>query len=145
MSGNHEIDNADKRTFVDAEVIKKEFDEYRKFAYKQNFFAMALAIVLVSQTQKFASAITESILMPIIMYFISITSGDWRNLIVTPVKGLNLEIGHFVNAFLEFTIITFILYIIFHKVIKKLDPDAVLEAPHFAHLRAKSNQVEKRN
>ena len=126
---------SEEKNFIKAEKIKAEFDEYRKFAYKKNFFVMALALVLATQTQKFASAITESLLMPVINYLLSKTNGNWRNLVFTPLEGMDIEIGNFVNSFLEFTIITVILYLVFQKVIRRIDPDAELEAPHLNHLR----------
>jgi large-conductance mechanosensitive channel len=118
--------NDEERNFLKSENIKEEFEEYKKFAYKKNFFVMALALVLATQTQKFASSMTESLVMPIINYLISATNGNWRNLVFAPVQGLELEIGNLVNAFLEFTIVTIMLYLIFQKIIKRFDPDAVL-------------------
>jgi hypothetical protein len=76
---------------------------------------------------------TESLVMPIINYLISATNGNWRNLVFSPAQGLELEIGNLVNAFLEFTIVTTMLYLIFQKIIKRFDPDAVLEMPHAIH------------
>jgi large-conductance mechanosensitive channel len=118
--------NDEERNFIKSERIKEEFEEYKKFAYKKNFFVMALALVLATQTQKFASSMTESLVMPIINYLISATNGNWRNLVFSPAQGLELEIGNLVNAFLEFTIVTTMLYLIFQKIIKRFDPDAVL-------------------
>ena len=129
----------EEKNFISSDQIKKEFEEYRKFAYRKNFFVMALALVLATQTQKFASAITESILMPIISYALSATNGDWRNLVISPLTGLNLEIGRFANAFIEFTIITILLYLVFQKIIRKFDPDAELEIPHIGHMKKPNN------
>ena len=125
--------NDEERNFIKSERIKEEFEEYKKFAYKKNFFVMALALVLATQTQKFASSMTESLVMPIINYLISATNGNWRNLVFAPTKGLELEIGNLVNAFLEFTIVTAMLYLIFQKIIKRFDPNAELEIPHANH------------
>ena len=38
--------NDEERNFIKSERIKEEFEEYKKFAYKKNFFVMALALVL---------------------------------------------------------------------------------------------------
>ena len=132
---------SEEKNFIKAEKLKSEFEEYRKFAYKKNFFVMALALVLATQTQKFASAITESLLMPIINYLLSKTNGNWRNLVFTPLEGMDIEVGNFVNSFLEFTIITILLYLVFQKVIRRIDPDAELEAPHLSHVRETRKQV----
>ena len=66
------------------------------------------------------------------------------NLIFTPVQGLNIEVGHLVNAFLEFTIITIMLYLIFQKIIKRFDPEAELELPHMGHMKKPISPAEKR-
>lgn len=126
-----------ERNFINQEKLKQEFNEYKNFAYKKNFFVMALALVLATQTQKFASSITESFLMPIINFLLSKTSGNWRKLVFTPIEGMDLEVGNLMNSFLEFTIITTILYLVFQKIIKKIDPDAEIEMPNIGHMREK--------
>jgi large-conductance mechanosensitive channel len=98
---------------------------------------MALALILATQTQKFASCITESLLMPIINYTLSATNGNWRSLIFIPLEGMEIEIGKILNSFLEFTIITILLYLVFQKIIKRIDPEAELELPHANHQAGK--------
>ena len=129
--------NFDEKQFIKTEKIKKEFDEYRKFAYKKNFFVMGLAIVLATQTQKLASSMTEYFLMPVINWVLSTTKGNWRELVFTPVSGMDIEVGKLLQSFIEFTIITVILYFIFQKIVKRLDPDAELEVGHFSHQEEK--------
>jgi large-conductance mechanosensitive channel len=123
----------DQKNFIKSEQIQQEFKDYKKFAYKKNFFVMALALILATQTQKFASCITESLLMPIINYTLSATNGNWRSLIFIPLEGMEIEIGKILNSFLEFTIITILLYLVFQKIIKRIDPEAELELPHANH------------
>jgi large-conductance mechanosensitive channel len=132
-----EENSSTEKNFISQEKLKQEFNQYKNFAYKKNFFVMALALVLATQTQKFASSITESFLMPIINFLLSKTSGNWRHLVFTPIEGMEIEVGNLLNSFLEFTIITTILYLVFQKVIKRIDPDAEFEMPHVSHLKEK--------
>jgi large-conductance mechanosensitive channel len=127
----------EEKQFIKTEKIKQEFDEYRKFAYKKNFFVMGLAIVLATQTQKFASSLTEYLIMPVINWVILATNGNWRNLVFTPISGMDIEIGKLIQSFIEFTIITVILYFIFQKIVRKIDPEVELEVPHVNHLSQK--------
>lgn len=115
------------KNFIAKDKIQKEFDEYRKFAYGKNLFAVAMTLILANSMQKFVSTISETVFMPMINYFVSSTNGDWRLLIFSPVKGLDIEIGKFAAGFLDFTIVTICLYIIYSKIIKKITPEIDLE------------------
>lgn len=109
--------------------IKKELEEYKKFAFNRDLMALALTLILTTIVQKFVTVISESFLMPIINYFINATNtGNWRNMIFCPVNGMNLEIGKLCAAGLDFCITTIILYIIYSKVIKKFNPDAEVKS-----------------
>ena len=123
-----------KKNFIKKETIKQEFDEYRKFAYRKNMFSVALAFVLATSIQKFSTSISECIFMPVINYIVSSTGDNWRNLIFIPVNGMEIELGKFIGSFIEFTIITILVYIIFSKIIKRISPDAEIElSSHLNH------------
>lgn len=111
------------------EEVKKEFSDYRQFAFGKNMFAMALALVMANAAQALVNKISACILMPIINYSVSATGGNWRNLVFSPVDGLDMEVGQFVGAFLEFLITTVILYILYKNFVKRFDPDAKV-TPH---------------
>jgi len=109
--------------------IKKELEEYKKFAFNKDLMALALTLILTTIVQKFVTVISESFLMPIINYFINATNtGNWRNMIFCPINGMNLEIGKLCAAGLDFSITTIILYIIYSKVIKKFNPEAEVKS-----------------
>ena len=114
----------EEKNFVNSEKIQQEFKEYKKFAFGKNLFAMALALIMANSMQKFVTTISEAIIMPIINYTVSATGGDWRLLIFSPTAGMDFEIGKFMGSFLEFTITTVLLYIVYIKIVKKFDPDA---------------------
>lgn len=105
--------------------IKKEINEYKKFAFNKNLMGLALALILANIVQKFVTTISESLLMPIINYFVNATNGgNWRNMILCPVDGMNLEIGKLCAAGLEFVIATIVLYVIYSRIIKRFHPDS---------------------
>jgi len=114
----------EEKKFVNTEKIQQEFNDYKKFAFGKNLFAMALALIMANSMQKFVTAISESIIMPIIKFTVTATGGDWRLLIFSPTNGMDFEIGKFIGSFLEFTITTILLYIIYIKIIKRFDPEA---------------------
>lgn len=117
----------EEKNFIPKEKIHQEFDEYRKFAYSKNLIGVAITLILANSMQKFVTTMSETVFMPIANYLISNTNGDWRLLIFSPVKGLDIEIGKFASGFLEFTIITLCLYIIYSKIVKKINPEFNLD------------------
>lgn len=117
----------EEKNFIPKEKIQKEFEEYTKFAYSKNLIAVAITLILANSMQKFVSILSECFFMPTINYLVSSTHGDWRLLIFSPVKGLDIEIGKLASGFLEFTIVTICLYVVYAKIVKKLNPEFDLE------------------
>jgi len=117
----------EEKNFIPKEKLQKEFDEYRRFAYSKNLIGVAITLILANSMQKFVTTISETVFMPIANYLVSSTHGDWRLLIFTPIKGMDIEIGKFASGFLEFTIITICLYVIYSKIIKKISPEFDLD------------------
>lgn len=113
----------DDKKFID---IKQELEDYKQFAFNKNFLEIALALVFTTATQKFINSISETIIMPILNFIIQKAEGDWRNLIFSPIKGLDIEVGKFMAGFFEFTITSLILFIIFKRLLKKLEIDSKL-------------------
>lgn len=113
----------DDKKFID---IKQELEDYKQFAFNKNFLELALIFVLTTTTQKFINSISETIIMPVLNFIIQKAEGDWRNLIFTPIRGLDIEIGKFLAGFVEFTITSLILFIIFKIILKKIEVDSKL-------------------
>ncbi len=114
----------DEKNFLPKEEISRQIRDYKRFAFGKNMFAMALTLILANGMQKFVSTISQSILMPVINWMVSATGGNWRNLLFVPVPGLEIEIGNFASGFIEFTITTAFLYIIYVTIVKRIDPDS---------------------
>ena len=108
-----------KKNFID---FKKEIEEYKQFAFSKNFLEVALAVVFTTITQKLINNISECIIMPLINFIVQKTEGDWRNLIFSPAQGLEIEIGKFISSFVEFIITSLILYFVFTKLLKRIQP-----------------------
>ena len=115
----------DEKKFID---VQKELEEYKQFAFNKNFLEIALALVFTTTTQKFINSISETIIMPIINFIIQKAEGDWRNLVFTPTNGLDIEIGKFMAGFVEFTITSLILFIVFKKLFKKIEIKSTLRS-----------------
>lgn len=109
------------KKFVD---LEEELRQYKQFALGRNMASVAIALILANACQKVVTAISENILMPIINFFTSSAGERWRDMEVAITPGLYIEIGKFLSASLEFAITTIVLYVIFFKVIKVIDPDA---------------------
>lgn len=101
---------------------EQEFQDYRKFAFNKDMMQIAVGLILATAFNKTVSAISDYLLMPIVNYFVN-RNGDWRSMVVHPVEGMNVEIGHLIGAFLDFIILSVVLYIVYVKVYKGLFPD----------------------
>jgi large conductance mechanosensitive channel len=89
--------------------------EWKDFALKGNVLDLAVAVVIGAAFSKIVSALVEQIIMPLIN---AITpSGDWRSLTVTPLK---IGLGPFLGAVLDFTLVSFVIFVLIVKLRQKL-------------------------
>jgi len=109
----------DEKNFIGANQLKKELESYKKFAFSNNLFALALSLTMATATEKVVNSISENVFMPFINYTVKNTSGNWRTLIFMPVDGLEFEIGKILSGFLQFVFTSIIVYIFYTKVFKK--------------------------
>lgn len=96
-------------------IVEREINNYKKFAFGQNFLGLSVAFVLAATIQKLVNSIANNLLMPIISYCVNATPFDdnWRNFVMIPITGMKLEVGVFLSNFIEFLITTIVLYIIY--------------------------------
>jgi large conductance mechanosensitive channel protein len=85
-------------------------EDYKKFAFKGDMIKLAIAFILGGAFNKVVTSISENLLMPIIDFLILNTKDDWRNYIWNPVKGLEIELGQAFGAFIDFFLISIILF-----------------------------------
>jgi large conductance mechanosensitive channel len=103
----------------------KELEEYKKFAFNKDMMQVAVGLIMAAAFNKVVTAICDYALMPVVNYFVNggASAGNWRDMVIHPVAGMNVEIGHLIKAFLDFLIISLTLYIVYIKVYKKMFPD----------------------
>lgn len=97
----------------------KEIDAYKTFAFRGQMLGMAVAMLLGSSFEKVVNSISQNILSPFSNYFLNFTEGTWRTFIWSPTPGMNLGIGSFFGSLIDFLVISFIMYLIYAKIIKK--------------------------
>lgn len=97
-----------------------DLDDYKKFAFGKGMLNVAIALVLATAFQKVVSSICDNLIMPFLNYFISKTGNTWRELVITPTEGMDLEIGRLLGNFLDFLIISLSMYFIYVKLLGNL-------------------------
>jgi len=97
-------------------ALEREFHQYKEFAFKNRMVDVAIAFIIGSAFQKVVTALTSNLFMPILNYIIGTTGNNWRNINYSPIQGLNLEVGYLVGSFIDFIIISLVLYIIYKKI-----------------------------
>lgn len=102
---------------------KIEFEEYKKFAFNRNMVGVAIGLILATAFQKTASGISDYLIMPIINYLIIGTGEDWRLWSFEPLRDLKIEIGKLFGIFVDFVILSAVLYLIHSKIIKQIWPE----------------------
>lgn len=102
---------------IEGLIGKKEFDEFKKFAFKGHMIQMAIAFMLGAAFKKVTSSISEHLVMPAINYLITKTATDWREYTYAPIEGMTFEIGLFIGTFIDFFLLAIILYILYRKVL----------------------------
>ena len=103
--------------------IQEEVQDYKKFAFNQNMLGVAIGLILATAFQKTVAGISDYLIMPVINYFLSSTDGNWRNWVIHPFVGMDIEIGHLIGTFVDFVILTLVLYFIWAKIMKVIWPD----------------------
>lgn len=89
--------------------------DFKSFALKGNVVDLAVAVVIGGAFGKIVSALVADIVMPIVGAILP--SGEWRAWTVTP---LNLKVGDFLGAILDFTIIAMVLFLIVTRMVHRV-------------------------
>lgn len=94
--------------------------DFRTFLMKENFVALAIAVVLGAAVGKVVQAIVDDFIMPIVG---AITpSGDWQKA-TWDVGSMKFGVGDFLSVLLNFIIIAFVVWRM-SKLIEKPAPAA---------------------
>lgn len=104
-----------ERDFIPDKIqqeVQEQFEEYKKFAFKDDMFRLAVAFVLGTAFGKVVTSISDCLIMPFLTFIVSKTGSAWKSLTWSPVEGLVFEIGKFFGTMLEFVLISFVLFLI---------------------------------
>jgi len=106
----------DERDFINSKNIK----EYRDFAFREDMMKLTVGVILATSFNKVINGVSDYLLMPIFKFLVSKTGDGWRNWTLVPVNGLEFEVGRMIGVFVDFLLISFILYLICQKGLGRL-------------------------
>ena len=94
---------------------KSYWDEFILFLNKYGVIGLAIGFIIGGAAGRLVSAIVNDILMPIMTFFIP--GGAWEEavLVIGPIQ---LGIGHFVSAVIDFLIIAFVVFVLMKQIEK---------------------------
>lgn len=99
--------------------IKTEVEEYKRFAFKGEMLQLAIAFILGAAFNSVVKGISEHLIMPIVGFFTgAVAGGGWRTLTWEPIQGIVFETGAFAGCFVDFFVISLVLFILYVKVLK---------------------------
>jgi large conductance mechanosensitive channel len=81
--------------------------DFRNFLMKDNFIALAIAVVLGAAAGKVVQAIVDDFVMPIVAT--ATPSGDWQKATLD-LGPLKFGIGDFASVFINFLIVAFVVW-----------------------------------
>ena len=105
-------------------VGKKNYNDYKKFAFKKSMLEVAVAFVLGISFQKVITSLSQNIIMPTMEYLASAISENethnWRDRVFSPIEGLEIEVGKVAGTFVDFMLISLVLFIIYKKLLEPI-------------------------
>jgi large conductance mechanosensitive channel len=100
--------------------MKEMWEEFKTFAMKGNVIDLAIGVII-------GAALVANIMMPIIGY---VTAGiDFSTLTATPVEGVEIKYGLFINAIIQFTITAIALFFLIKAINMVRKPAPAAPAP----------------
>ena len=91
-------------------------DEFKAFLMKHGVIGLAVAVVIGGAVGKLVTALVTDLVMPIVGALTP--SGDWRQATLTIWK-IKFGVGDFAGAFIDFVIISFVIFMIVKNFIKE--------------------------
>lgn len=89
--------------------------EFQGFLLRGNVVDLAVAVVIGAAFTKIVGAFVSDLLMPLLSVFLP--AGGWRLWSWTPVEGMELKIGNFVGASIDFVIIALVVFLLLVKLL----------------------------
>jgi large conductance mechanosensitive channel len=90
--------------------------EFKAFLTKHGVIGLAVAVVIGGAVGKLVTALVSDLVMPVVGAFTP--SGDWRQATWT-IGSVKLGIGDFIGVFIDFVIISFVVFMIVKTLIKE--------------------------
>jgi large conductance mechanosensitive channel len=88
--------------------MRHMWDEFKDFAMKGNALDLAIGVIIGAAFSPIVATLVANVMMPIIGY---ITAGvNFSTLEVTPVEGVDIKYGLFLNAIVQFLITAIALF-----------------------------------
>lgn len=100
---------------LENKVIKKELEEFKKFAFKGDMIKISVGIIIGNSFNSVVKSISDNIIMPIINFLILQTGNNWRSWEINFASGIVIEMGKFLGSVVDFLLISIILYIVYVK------------------------------
>jgi large conductance mechanosensitive channel len=89
--------------------------EFKAFLLKHGVIGLAVAVVIGGAVGKLVTALVSDLVMPVIGAFTP--TGDWRQATWT-IGSVKFGIGDFAGAFIDFVIISFVVFMIVKNLVK---------------------------
>ena len=90
--------------------------EFKEFLMKHGVIGLAVAVVIGGAVGKLVTALVADFIMPVVGALTP--SGDWRAAVVSVGK-MQFGVGDFAGAFIDFVIISFVIFMIVKNFIKE--------------------------
>ena len=89
--------------------------EFKTFLMKHGVIGLAVAVVIGGAVSKLVTALVSDLIMPVVGAFTP--SGNWREAVLQ-VGNIKFGVGDFIGAFVDFIIISFVIFIIVKNLVK---------------------------
>lgn len=88
--------------------MKEMWEEFKNFAMKGNVIDLAIGVIIGAAFTPIVSTLVANIMMPILGYIMA--GVDFSALAVTPIAGVEIKYGLFLNAIIQFMITAIALF-----------------------------------
>lgn len=82
--------------------MKQVWEEFKNFAMKGNVIDLAIGVIIGAAFTPIVATLVANIMMPILGYVMA--GIDFSTLAVTPIEGVEIKYGLFLNAIIQFLI-----------------------------------------
>jgi large conductance mechanosensitive channel len=107
--------------------MKAMWEDFKTFAMRGNALDLAIGVIIGAAFSPIVATLVANIMMPIIGY---VTAGvDFSNLAVTPIEGVEIKYGLFLNAIVQFLITAVALFFLIKAITMVRKPADAAEPP----------------